>query len=86
MFSGEFWTAQTAIELGLADATGDIRSTLRQRYGDKVRTPLVSAGRSLFGRTQPGVNIADAIANHPGLADDLISALETRAVWSRYGL
>ena len=27
IFSGAFWTAQRAIELGLADATGDIRST-----------------------------------------------------------
>jgi len=86
LFSGEFWTAQTAIELGLADATGDMRSTLRERYGDKVRTPLISAERSMFGRRLPGVGLADALSRYPGLADDLISALEARAIWSRYGL
>jgi signal peptide peptidase SppA len=43
LFSGEFWTAPAAIELGLADAIGDLRTTLRERYGDKVRTPLISA-------------------------------------------
>jgi signal peptide peptidase SppA len=86
LFSGEFWTAQTAIELGLADATGDMRSTLRERYGDKVRTPLIAGERSMFGRKLPGVSIADALNSHPGLADDLLSALETRAIWSRYGL
>jgi len=86
LFSGEFWTAQTAIELGLADSTGDMRSTLRARYGEKVRTPLIAAERSMFGRKLPGVSLADALSNHPGLADDLLSALEARAIWSRYGL
>jgi serine protease SohB len=86
LFSGEFWTAQKAVDLGLADGIGDMRSTLRERYGDKVHTPLVSAERSLFGRRLPGVNFTDALTRQPGLADDLISALETRAVWGRYGL
>ena len=58
LFSGEFWTAQKAIELGLADRIGDMRSTLRERYGEKVHTPLISAERSLFGRRLPGVNFA----------------------------
>src|ERR1700690_3251392 len=59
LFSGEFWTAQTAIELGLADSLGELRSTLRARYGDKLRMPLISAERSFFGRKMPGVSWAD---------------------------
>jgi len=86
LFSGEFWTAQKAIDLGLADSIGELRSVLRARYGEKVRMPLVSAERSLFGRRLPGVNFAQVLAREPGLADDLISALETRALWARYGL
>jgi signal peptide peptidase SppA len=86
LFSGEFWTARKAIELGLADSIGDLRSALRQRYGEKVRTPLVTAERGLLGRRTPGVSIAGALAGYPGLADELISALEVRALWSRYGL
>lgn len=86
LFSGEFWTAEKAIELGLADRMGDLRSILRERFGEKVYTPLISAERSLLGRRLPGVNFADAIAHRPGLADELISALEVRAIWSRYGL
>src|SRR5262245_2799530 len=85
LFSGEFWIAQKAIGLGLADSVGDLRSTLRQRFGEKVHTPLISAERSLFGRRLPGVNMGDAFVQKPGLADDLISALEIRAFWSRYG-
>jgi len=86
LFSGEFWTATKAIEFGLADSIGDLRSVLRARYGEKVRMPLISAERSMFGRRLPGVGLAQALADPPALADDLISALETRALWSRYGL
>ena len=86
LFSGEFWTAAKAIDLGLADAIGDIRSFLHARFGEKVRMPLIQAERGLFGRRLPGVNIAQALARQPGLPDDVISALETRALWARYGL
>jgi serine protease SohB len=86
LFSGEFWTAEKAIELGLADSIGDLRSILRTRYGDKVHTPLISAERSMFGRRLPGVGFVDTLAGRPGLADDFISALEVRALWGRYGL
>jgi serine protease SohB len=86
LFSGEFWTAPKAIELGLADSIGDLRSVLRARYGEKVRTPLISAERSFFGRKLQGIGLAQALAGQSALADDLMSALETRALWARYGL
>jgi len=86
LFSGEFWTAKMAIELGLADRIGDLRSTLRERYGEKVRMPLISEGRGFFGRRIPGLGSLEALARQPGLAADLLSALEERAVWGRYGL
>ena len=86
LFSGEFWTAQAAIDLGLADSLGDVRSTLRLRYGEKVYTPLIAAERGLFGRRLPGIGALDALTRQSGLADDLVSALETRALWSRFGI
>jgi serine protease SohB len=86
LFSGEFWTAPKAIELGLADSIGDLRSNLRQRYGDKVRTPLIGGERSLLGRKLPGVGALEALSRQDGFAADLLSALETRALWGRYGL
>jgi serine protease SohB len=88
LFSGEYWTGQTAIALGLADAIGDLRTTLRARFGDKVATPLVSADRSLFGRSRSGIDLAGAGVLGLGteLAGDMISAIEARALWARYGL
>ena len=85
LFSGEFWTGRRALELGLVDAIGDLRGVLRQRFGDKVVTPLISAERGWFGRRVAGVGALPP-AVPAGLAEDLISALEARALWARYGL
>jgi len=84
LFSGEYWTGNTAVGLGLADAVGDLRSTLRRRYGDNVITPLISAARGWFGRVQPAV--LEPLLPRAGLAEEMVSALEARALWARYGL
>jgi serine protease SohB len=84
LFSGEYWTGKRALDLGLVDAIGELRSTLRERFGDKVLTPLISAERGLFRRRVFGIGSSELIPS--GLADDIISALETRALWARYGL
>ena len=88
LFSGEYWTGHRATELGLVDRIGDVRSTLRERYGEKVTTPLISADRGFLGRRLRGVgaHALDDLWTYPGLAEDLVSALETRAIWARYGL
>jgi signal peptide peptidase SppA len=86
LFSGEYWTGPKAIELGLADAIGDLRSTLRARFGDEVVTPLISPSRGWFGRAQPGVGSLEPVLRRSDLAEDIVSALEARAIWARYGL
>ena len=87
LFTGEYWAAERGMDLGLVDRIGDMRSTLRERYGDKVETPLVAPKSSLLGRTTPGVSAGiDALLDRPGLTDELISSLEARAMWARYGL
>ena len=50
LFSGEYWAGETSISLGLADAIGDIRSTLRARYGEKVQTPVIAPADRAFVR------------------------------------
>jgi len=88
VFSGEYWTGSKAVELGLADAVGDLHSTLRSRFGDEVRTPLISAPRGWFGRVQPAVTALDVLRGpaDAGLAEEVVSAIEARALWARYGL
>jgi serine protease SohB len=83
LFSGEFWAADRAIALGLADRIGDLRSEMRKRYGEKVKLPLIEGERSWIGRPLPGVLSGAAVDASP---DALISAIEARALWARYGL
>jgi signal peptide peptidase SppA len=87
LFTGEYWAGETSVSLGLADAIGDLRSTLRARYGDKVQTPLIAPASgmlsSLLGRRSPGVVAAWESAS--SLPEEAISAFETRAIWAKFG-
>jgi signal peptide peptidase SppA len=89
LFTGEYWAGETAVSLGLADAVGDLRSTLRARYGEKVLTPLIAPASGmlagLLGRRAPGAGSLAAMDAAAGLPDELISALESRAIWAKYG-
>ena len=76
--------------MGLADGIGDLRSTLRARYGEKVADPRDRAGQRHAGRAawdagHPAPARWPALDSLPGLPDELISALETRAIWARFG-
>ncbi|UFX48944.1 S49 family peptidase [Bradyrhizobium sp. 41S5] len=90
LFTGEYWAGETAIGLGLADGIGDLRATLRARYGEKVLTPVIAPASgmlsSLLGRRAPGAGSMAALDGLATLPDDLISAVETRAIWARFGL
>jgi ClpP class serine protease len=89
LFSGEYWAGDTSISLGLADAIGDLRSTLRARYGEKVEMPLIAPARGmlsgLFGRRSAGTDAAASLDGIAGLPEGLISALESRAIWAKFG-
>jgi len=87
LFSGEYWTGRKAQEFGLVDRIGDLRGTLRERYGEDVTTPLISAERGWFGRRAQGIEAgAFAPFSGVGFAEEIVSALEARALWARYGL
>src|SRR6266404_3444507 len=90
LFTGEYWAGERSIALGLADAIGDLRSTLRARYGDKVQTPVIAPATGmlsgLLGRRSAGPGTLDQLDGIAGLPDELISALEARAIWAKFGL
>src|SRR5215510_9542596 len=89
LFSGEYWAGETSVALGLADGIGDLRSTLRARFGDKVLTPVVAPATGLlsglFGRRAPGAGSLSLSDGLTGLPEELISALESRVIWSKFG-
>jgi signal peptide peptidase SppA len=90
LFSGMFWSGKSAVSLGLADRTGDIRSVMRERYGDKVRLRLILPERGLFGWRPAGVGtrMTEDFGSRigAGLAETLLAEAEERALRARYGL
>ena len=92
LFTGEYWAGETSVTLGLADAIGDLRTVLRARYGDKVKTPVIAPSTGLLsgllGRKSAGATTLASLASPDGIAglpDEVISALETRAIWAKFG-
>ena len=89
LFTGEYWAGDSSVALGLADSIGDLRSTLRARYGEKVLTPVIAQPTGLLsgllGRKSPGAGRLSALESMAGLPDELISAVETRAIWAKFG-
>lgn len=82
LFEGRFWTAQPALELGLIDGINDMRGFMTTKYGDKVKFIDVSAERRLLPFDLPIMQSPDI----SGIGDELLQTIESRSLWSRYGL
>jgi signal peptide peptidase SppA len=89
LFTGEFWSGKKALEMGLIDGLSDVRSKMRSVFGEDVRLKLVMPSTSWLRRKRSIFAEAGALDFgflSGGLAADLISAIEARALWSRFGL
>jgi signal peptide peptidase SppA len=98
LFTGEFWSGKKGLDLGLIDGIGDLRSVMRDKFGENVELRLIEQKRGLWRRLGPAAsgyglpaasrNSLVAAALHPaaGLGEELIGAVETRSLWSRFGL
>ena len=77
LFSGEFWTGKKAKDLGLIDGLGNADQILREKFGDEVEIKK-------FGK--PKGWLSKKLSSSQDHADKLISILEERSIWQRYGL
>lgn len=90
LFTGLFWTGKRGFALGLVDALGDIRGTLKARFGANTRLQVISPPRGLLSRrlnpfgARSGGSLAQEIAS--AAASGLVDAAEERALWARYRL
>jgi signal peptide peptidase SppA len=79
LFTGAFWTGKTALRLGLIDGLGHMEATMKRKFGEKAvlkQIPVTSGG---FLRR---IGLA-----HPSdMGGQALDALETRALWQRFGL
>ena len=76
LFSGEFWTGKKAKDLGLIDGLGNADQILRKKFGEEIEIKK-------FGKTKGW--LAKRLSSSEDYADKLISILEERSIWQRYG-
>jgi len=78
LFSGAFWTGQTALELGLIDAIGECRQTLLNRFGSETEIMMIEPKRKLLPFGVSGMSSR--------LVEDAAAVAIERAYFSRFGL
>ena len=94
LFEGAFWSGAKCVEYGLVDGIGHLRPTLRAKFGPSVRLHLAMPRMGWLrrrigfqGAAPPGDSGEDWISRlSPRLVDDLLAAVEERALWQRFGL
>lgn len=79
MFSGAFWSGRQALDRGLIDGIGHMHDVLKKKFGDKLVLKNIAASRG-WGLSRLGFG---TFAEFPGATLD---ALETRALWAKFGL
>ena len=83
LFTGAVWTGRQALPLGLVDAIGDVRTTMRARFGETVDLRLVADAKGgLLSRLLRRGGAPGGI----DLAEGAMAAVVERAAFARYGL
>lgn len=91
LFSGDVWIGRGALDVGLVDGVGVLRSVLAERYPD-AELEVIASPKPLFARLTGSVSSPDAVVSSfaaqavDGIATGLVAAMERRANWTRYGL
>ncbi len=80
LFSGAFWSGRQALERGLIDGLGHLNTVLKRKFGDRVVLRNVAAPQG-WGLKRLGFGTGS-----PDFAAAAIDAIETRVMWSRFGL
>ncbi len=75
LFSGEFWSGRRAKELGLIDGIGNVDQILKEKFGDKIIIKKFEKAKGWLARKLSSENNTE----------QLISVLEERSIWQRYG-
>ena len=76
LFSGEFWSGRKAKDLGLIDGIGNADQILKKEFGEEVEIKKFEKSKGW---------LAKRLSSSEDHADKIISILEERSIWQRYG-
>ena len=78
IFTGEFWTGKTALELGLIDGLGNADQVLKEKFGDKVIIKNFEKQKGFLAKK------LSSSFNDP--FEKMINTLEEKSMWQKFGL
>ena len=78
IFTGEFWSGETALKLGLIDGIGNADQTLREKFGKDVVIKKFEKPKGFIAK-----KLSSSLDNQ---IDNLANVLEERAMWQKFGL
>lgn len=84
IFEGDIWTGKQALALGLIDGLGDLRSVLRERFGERVRVREIPTEPKGLLRRRLGLSRRPFGAE--AVIAETFAALDEWAQWKRFGL
>jgi signal peptide peptidase SppA len=84
LFSGEVFAGRRAAGLGLVDGLGEMRGVLRGMFGESVRLRAIEPERQ---RRFSLARLVPSFGSEAGdIVGDLLTRIEERLIWGRFGL
>ena len=75
LFSGEFWSGNKALELGLIDGIGNANDILREKYGNNIIIKKFEKNKGWLARK----------LSSDSHTEKLINIVEEKSIWQKYG-
>jgi signal peptide peptidase SppA len=77
LFTGAFWSGKKAVELGLVDLVANLRSKMKEKFGEKIEFVEIKVKKSF---------LKSFFSEKSDLAQNLISKAEERLNFAKFGL
>lgn len=77
IFTGAFWSGKKAAELGLVDSVSDMRSKMKEKFGEKVEIVNISVKKGF---------LKSLLSEKLSISDNIISKVEERLIFNKFGL
>ena len=76
LFTGAFWSGKKSVELGLVDAISDMRSKMKEKFGEKVEIKIISAKKGF---------LKSFFSENLSFGESLLNKLEERIKFNQFG-
>ena len=78
IFTGEFWSGETSLKLGLIDGIGNADQIIKEKFGKDVVIKRFEKSKSFLAK-----KLSSSFENQ---IENLANTLEERAMWQKFGL